>query len=362
MTGRRPSAGSMALPVAIGRRPSAGSTALPVALATVAVSLALAAAVAEVSRVEILLARARRSTAVALATTDGCLARGLTALPAGWDFTGALVGGDGVLGTPDDGALVTAPGCAGRLRAAPGPAEPPRALLAVEGQAGGGRRLVEGLVGRSSQPGVPALVWLSEPPIRGAIAGSIVFDGIDPASPSTPAWAPLAAPADPATLDAWVADESPRLYASVGTALPRFSLPPPLGVLTARVQALGPAGPEALVPTGTPPPSVALVGTDLVVPGALHGAGILVVDGTLDIRGSLHFTGVVVAVGGVRIAGGGRLAIDGTLWVGRPAVTGPGIQIDGVLEVHHHAAAIAATDVLFPLPREAVLLGLRDLG
>jgi hypothetical protein len=71
----------------------------------------------------------------------------------------------------------------------------------------------------------------------------------------------------------------------------------------------------------------------------------------------LDFTGVVVVVGGVRVAGGGRLTVEGALWVGPP-----GLQVDGALEVRHHAAAIATTDGLFSLPRQAVLLGLRDLG
>jgi len=46
------------------------------------------------------------TTAAALATVDGCLARGLSTLPPGWDFAAPLAGSDGLAGTPDDGALV----------------------------------------------------------------------------------------------------------------------------------------------------------------------------------------------------------------------------------------------------------------
>ena len=116
------------------------------------------------------------------------------------------------------------------------------------------------------------------------------------------------------------------------------------------------------MPTGTPPPSLALVQGDLVVNETLYGAGLLFVDGLLDIRGALDFTGVVVAAGGVRIAGAGRLAIGGALWVGAPAAGGPLLDVAGSLALHQQSTAIATADRLLVLPRRPVLLGVRDLG
>src|SRR5207247_8924931 len=60
-----------------------GSTALPAALATLAVSAALGAAVAELSRIEVVLAEQRRAASVALAACDACAAEAVAALPVG---------------------------------------------------------------------------------------------------------------------------------------------------------------------------------------------------------------------------------------------------------------------------------------
>src|SRR5206468_612226 len=104
-----------------------GSTALPAALATLAVYAALGAAVAELARLEVVLAEQRRAASVALAACDACAAEVVAALPVGWDFTPLLAGPDGRTGTADDGALATPAGCTGSAGAAPGPADPPRA-------------------------------------------------------------------------------------------------------------------------------------------------------------------------------------------------------------------------------------------
>src|SRR5207247_3810683 len=90
-----------------------GSTARPAALATLAVSAALGAAVAEMARLEVVLAEQRRAAGVALAACDACAAEVVAALPVGWDFTPLLAGPDGRTGTADDGALATPPGARG---------------------------------------------------------------------------------------------------------------------------------------------------------------------------------------------------------------------------------------------------------
>ena len=337
-----------------------GSPALPAALAAVAVSAALGAAIAEVTRVELALTRQRRAATIALLAADRCLAEVIASTPPGWDFAPLLVGPDGVPGTADDGAVGTPPGCTGHARTAPGPMAPPRALLRLEANAGGGRRLVDAVIGLDGAPGVPALLWLGRSPAAASLPGMVILDG---ASADTTAadWAGVAAPVDPTDLDAWVAGAGSHLVVGVRTADPVMMAPPPFAALAARVEAADPAGAEVLVPA-SPSPAIAFVAGDLVVTGALAGAGLLFVDGTLDIQGASDFTGVVVVAGGVRIPTGGRLEVAGAFWLAAPGTSGPVLDVAGSLTVRRDANAMTSTDHILSLPRRAVLLGLKDLG
>src|SRR5881397_360801 len=123
-------------------RPRGGSS-LPAALAALAVSVSFTAALADLTRTEVILARFRRAATAALAAADGCLAGLVAATPPGWDFDAALAGPDGA--------------------------------------AAGGRRRLEAIVGRSRAPGVPALLWLGGAPAAGTIAGTLDVDGTDAA-------------------------------------------------------------------------------------------------------------------------------------------------------------------------------------
>ncbi len=345
-----------------GRRPTRGATALPAALAAVAVSAALTAAVAELSRIEVLVARQRRTAASALAAADACLAEVMAAIPSGWDLGALLIGRDGVAGTADDGVLAAPAGCRVSARAAPGPIDPPRVLLTVTGRASGGLRTLEALAGRDPSPTPAALLWLGEAPAPGTVTGVLRLDGGDPAQPMEPHWAGVAAPADPAALDTWVSGEAPHLAATLDTGSPITASPPPLAALAARLHAATATGAEALVSSSAPTPSLAVVASDLTVPGTLHGAGLLLVEGVLDVGGSLDFSGVLVASGGVRVAAGARLTVTGALWLGAPAPPGQPLLVDGDLAVRSDRAAVAAADRLLTLPRRAVVLGLLDLG
>ena len=89
-------------------------------------------------------------------------------------------------------------------------------------------------------------------------------------------------------------------------------------------------------------------------------AGLLFVDGTLDIRSTLDFTGLVVAAGGLRVRAGGSLTVGGALWVGGTAA--PAFVVDGTLRLRQSAAALDDADRLLPLPRRAVLVGVKDLS
>ena len=265
-------------------------------------------------------------------------------------------GRTGTPGTGDDGILAVPAGCTAGAGAAPGPATPPRLLVRLEAQAGGGRRLVEALLGRDRTPGVPALLWLDALPPPGAVTGSVTLDGADADDPSNADWSGLAAPDDPAMLDRWLAGEAPGVVTSPRTASAMAAPPPPFGALSARVRTAGPAGAGALVPEASPPPTLAFVGGDLRVTTALHGAGVLLVDGSLDIDGRLDFTGIVIATGGVRVGRGGSFVVSGALWAGSA------FAVDGTLDLRHSGRAVGTADGLLPLPRRAVLLGLRDIG
>lgn len=340
----------------------AGSTTLPAALAAVAVSAALAGAVAEVARLEVLVARQRRTAASALAAADACLAEVVTAVPPGWDFAGVLAGRDGLTGTADDGLLAAPSGCQASARATTGPPTPARVKVTIDASAAGGRRALEAVVGRTARAGAPALLWLGEAPASGTLTGTLRLDGADAADPAASDLAGVAAPADPAALDAWVAGEGPHLLGTSHTAPPITAFAPPLATLAARLRTAGAAGAEVLVPSGPVTAARALISGDLVVPGSLRGAGLLVVDGLLDVGGSLDFAGVVVATAGVRIRGGGRLAVDGVLWLGPATASGHALLVEGDLSLRQSRSAVAAADVLLPLPRPTAVLGVRDLG
>jgi hypothetical protein len=343
------------------RHPGNAGIALPAALVALAVSAALGAALAELAGTELLLVRNRRAGATALAASDACLSRIVAGLGAGWHFDAELAGPDALAGTPDDGSVTAPSGCTARLSPAPGPSDPPRAHLDVEAEAGGGRHILDAVVGRTRMPGVPALLWFAEMPAAGAVTGTFRLDGIDARDGAAPSWASIAGPVDPPTLDAWIAGESGHLVATAGTNLPFAAPAPPLAALALRLRAAGPSGPEGLVPAGTlPAPGLMFIAHDHTVTTALAGAGLLFVDGVLDIGGSLDFTGVVVASGGVRIGSTGALAIAGALWLGAPVTPGTAVVVDGTLTIGQDHAAVDEVDARLTLPRRAGVLGLRD--
>lgn len=329
-----------------------GSAGLPAALILLAVSTALGAAVLELAHTQTVLSRARRNAAAALATADGCLAAIVARLPAGWGF-------DEILAAFAAGTVPVGDDCGADARPAPDPA---RLLLAVEGTAGDGRRVVEAVVTRASSPGGDALLWWSRETAPEHVAGTLTLDGVDVDDPASPPVAAIAGPGDPTTLDAWIADQGGHVVLTVPDAAPRFAPPPPVAELDARAIAAGAAAGGTFVAAGPAPPALTRIATDLVVTGPLRGAGLLVVAGRLDIVSSFEFIGVVVAVDGVRVADGGRLAIQGELWIGPVDPADPALDVQGDLLVAASADGLALADGLLPLPRRARIGGVSDPG
>jgi len=336
------------------RRSRRGS-ALPAALAIVAVAAIASATLSTLARTEILLARNRAAASAALAAADGCAAAVVSELPAGWDFDAIVVGADGVAGTADDGARPAPAGCAATVRAAPGPVDPARAVLRVEATAGEGRRTIDAVVGRAPPAGVPALLWLTDAAALEDVHGSLTLTGTDATRPTAPL-APLAAPFDPAALDAWLAGQAPSVVVSPPARAPLRASPPPLAELAARARAAGAAPGGTLVATGAPPLALTLIAGDLHVTSLGRGQGLLFVDGLLDITGTFEFSGLVVASGGIRVASAARLDVAGAVWLG----SGATLAIDGEARVAADGAAVEAADGLLPLPRRAVLTSMRD--
>ena len=339
-------------------RPARGrrGSALLAALIVVAVAAAVSAAVATIAREELLLARGRETAARALAAADGCVAAVVSDLPAGWEFDALIAGPDGVSGTPDDGERAAPSGCTARLRAAPGPLLPPRALLDVEAVAGGGRRAVEAMVSRTGAPGIPTLIWLADAASLRNPAGMLALDGTDAARPGAQPLSPLAAPADPGSLDGWLAAQGARVTVSPAGVASLRAPPPPVPELVVRMRDAGAASAGTLVPAGTPPLALTLVTGDLTIPSTALGRGLLLVDGLLDIRGTFEFNGVVVASAGIRVAAGARLDVAGSIWLG----SGASLVVDGDARVAARGDALDAAESLLRLPRRAFLAGQRD--
>jgi hypothetical protein len=337
------------------RRHRGRGSALPAALAIVAVAAIVSASLATLARTEVLLARNREAAARALAAADGCVAEVVSALPAGWRFDALVLGPDGVAGTPDDGDRPAPAGCSAVASTAPGPPDPPRALLRVEATAGEGRRIVDAVVGRAGEAGVPALLWLSDATALLAVQGSLTLSGADASRPAV-LCAPLAAPDDPTALDAWLAAHRGPVVVSPPGAAPFRTPPPPLAELATRARDAGAASGGTLVAAGVPPLALTLVAGDLSVATLGHGRGLLFVDGLLDITGTFQFSGVVVASAGIRVASAGRLDVAGAVWLGNGAT----LTIDGEARIAADAAAVEAADGLLALPRRAVVTSLRD--
>jgi hypothetical protein len=327
-----------------------GAVALGTALVVVLAVSLLGAAVAEIARTELGLARSRRTFARGLAAADACLARVTADLPAGWDHASALAGADGVVGTSDDGALAAPPGCRALLAAGPLGATRPFLDVAVNVPDGG--RRVRAVVARARRP-VPAVVWTTGVAALGSVAGRLQIDGVDTLRPDLPPLTGIASPDDPALVDAWLAG-TPAVTLAGATGAPEYAPAPPLPAVAGRLAAWGAAATFA-PNAAAPPPGLYVVGGDLVIatPGA--GAGVLYVEGRLDIQADFAFSGIVAASGGVGVATGTSLRVAGAVWLGDP-----GFDVAGDAVLRHDRAALDAADALFPLPRRAEIAAIVD--
>ena len=327
------------------------------ALLALLVATTIGSTMAELARLETVLAGQRKAVAAALAAADACVEGAVASLPVGWDFDDILLGGDGLLGTVDDGLLSLPADCTGAGRATSGPPDPPRFLLEAEASVRGGRRRLEAVVRRRAEPGIPALVWITDPAGIGRVGGTLALDGNDVTT--GPALSMLAAPGEPETLDAWLAAQGPAIVVTSGTEASIWATPPPLPGLVARAAAAGALTPGAGLSTSPPAaPNITLSHGDLTVTTPLLGAGILVVDGVLHVEAPFAFTGVVAATGGLRVETSGTLDLRGALWLG--AESPDALVVEGSASVAAFAAGLDAADALLPLPRRARIASVRD--
>jgi hypothetical protein len=326
----------------------AGGATLATAIVVLLVASLVTAAVGEVARTELVVARSRRTLARGLAAADACLARVVATLPAGWSHSGALAGADGTIGTTDDGLLVAPAGCSATLL--PGPLGAARPLLDVTATVPGGGRRLRAVIGRAAA--LPAVVWATSG-MLGRVAGHVTIDGVDHGRPDLAPLAAVASPDDPAVVDAWLR-AVPAVVPVGPTAPASYAPPPPLAEVATRLVAGGATAAFTPAPT-PPPPTLHAIAGDLAITTAGFGAGVLEVDGRLDIQADFAFSGVVAASGGVGVANGATLRIGGALWVGAPA-----FDCDGTIALEHDRAALDAAHALFPLPRRASVAGMVD--
>ncbi|MFN8544307.1 MAG: hypothetical protein U0807_08870 [Candidatus Binatia bacterium] len=340
-------------------RPTARGLALPAALGLVLVVALVSAGLAAMARTELRLAWHRQILSARLSAADACLAQVVAALPAGWDFSRALAGSDGLAGTADDGVLAAPAGCTASALPAPGAVAPPRRLLELTAQGPPGQRHVRALVGWAATPGVGVLLWAAAPDRMGSVTGLLDLDGHDASDPGARPLAALGGPTDPSDLDDWIGAAAGLVRTSPGTEAPVATPEPPLAALVTRARATAPTG--VLVPSGPVPVSITLANGDLTIGGPLLGAGLLVVDGVLDVQAMLDFAGVIVATQGLRVTPGATLTLRGEAWLGAPA-TGPTLTVAGTVRIEQDHAAVSAADALLALPRRAVPAGLVDGG
>ena len=327
-----------------------GGATLATALVVLLAGSLLAAALSDVARTELLVARDRRVAAVGFAAADACVARVVAALPAGWAQADALAGPDGTSGTADDGVRVAPSGCVATLL--PGPLGAARPFLDVAVTVPGGGRRVRAIVGVAAAPS-PAVVWAVDAAL-GVVGGRVDVDGVDPARPDVDALPAFATADDPALTDAWIA-ASGGVTVAPGTVAAEIAPAPPLGAaLWSRLAAAG-AVPVFVSAAAPPLPMLHAIDGDVVVTAPGYGSGLLVVRDRLDIEADFAFSGVVAVSGGVYVASGATLRIAGSLWLGVPA-----LDVAGRLEVRHDRAALDAADTLFRLPRRAALAGQVD--
>ncbi len=325
-----------------------GAVALATALVVVLVATLLGAAVADVARLELVLAQSRRTLGRGLAAADACLARVVAALPAGWDQASALAGPDAIAGTADDGLVAAPAGCTAVLT--PGPLGALRPFVDVAATVPGGGRRLRALVAPRRDP-TPAAVWATGSAL-GTVSGRLAIDGVDPGRPDLAPLPAIATPDDPAAVDAWLAATAGATVSA--TPRPAWTPSPPMVAIASRLVAAGAL--SGFTPAvAMPPPTLAVVAGDATIatPGA--GAGVLYVDGRLDITADFAFNGVVAARGGVHVASGVHVQIAGSLWLGTPA-----FDVAGDVAVRHDRAALDAADAVFRLPRPATVAGLVD--
>ena len=327
-----------------------GGATLAAALVVLLAGSLLAAALSDVARTDLLVARDRRIATVGFAAADACAARVAALLPAGWDQGEALAGPDGTNGTADDGVRAAPSGCVATLLA--GPLGAVRPFLDVAVTVPGGGRRVRAIVGSAASPS-PAVVR-EERAALGLVGGRVDVDGVDPARPDLAPLPAFATSDDPEVADAWVAANAGVSVAG-GTPAAEIAPAPPLGAaLWSRLVAAG-AAPVFASAATPPPPTLQAIDGAVVVGSPGYGSGVLVVRDRLDIDADFAFSGVVAASGGVRVASGATLRIAGALWLGAPA-----LDVAGQLVVRHDRAALDAADALFRLPRRARIVGMVD--
>ena len=222
------------------------------------------------------------------------------------------------------------------------------------------RRRLEAVVARARDPLFPAAATLTGS-VR-ELTGDLRLDGRDAAMSSActmdangRAKAGLALPEGAAL----PAVDHPERISGVGTqpSITRSPAPDLERLADDRTATHHPAGPLADGLGSVAAPQFTVVDGDANVDGTVTGGGVLYVTGRLRVDGTLAFTGVLAAAGGVVLTEAGALVVCGALWAGgEPALDARGA---GIIRTSNDAIRWAAG--IAPLPARARVIAVREL-
>ena len=104
-------------------------------------------------------------------------------------------------------------------------------------------------------------------------------------------------------------------------------------------------------------PRFTVVHGDAIAAAPISGAGLLYVDGRLSVRHTLDFTGVVAAAEGIDVSAEGSFIVCGAVW----ARGDPALAVRGTGALRRSVDAILSAHRLTPLPARAEIRATREL-
>lgn len=340
--------------------------ALLAVLGLVLALLPVAAAICIQTHLDGLMQRNHRDSTQAFYAAEAGLAHALAEMQPSLSLRPFLNGPDGVEGTTDDGQLAfrqsPPAGLNYEVRASPEQANQIRLRSTGHGLDDAVRE-VEVMIAPDDTPFTPGALYIEAPDVDVDLGTrGFSLSGV-PGGAESAASAPIAGmTVTSATVAAALrAALSAAPITGVGNA-PSVGATSPLEIdsyVTAvgnRLEAvIHSTGPAADTTAGTAAsPQLTVIDSTWQITSQVEGFGVLVVRDDVEVTGSLRYGGVVVVAGDLRLAVGGELQVDGTLWVFRNGAAA--IDLLGTGAVRYdpgnlRRAALALEGSLYHLPQ-----------